>query len=147
MASASVYNSYKNNALSGSVALLTDTIKVALVGSGYTPNIDTDQFFSAVSANEIVVSGYTAGGLALTTKSITTDLTNDRAYLDADDAIWTAGGTFTVRYAVIYKSTGTNSTSPLIGYVNFITDRTALTGELFTIQWAAPASGAILYLA
>jgi hypothetical protein len=37
---------------------------------------------------------------------------------DADDVSW-ASSTVTARYAVLYKSTGTGSTSALIGYFDF----------------------------
>jgi len=138
MATATVYNAAKKKMMEGTFNLTSDTIKVALVGSGYTPNIDTQDFFDDVT-NEISASGYTAGGASLANKSITVDTTNDLAYFDADDVSWTAGATFTVRYAVIYKSTGTAGTSPLLAVIDFVTDRTALSGELFYIEW--PTTG------
>ena len=144
MASA-LYNSAKKKLIDGSIDLDTDTIKVALVTSSYVPNIDTHDFFDDIT-NEVSASGYTAGGAALANKAITVDTTNDRAYLDADDTTWTAGATITARYAILYKSTGTSSTSPLIGYIDFVTDRSVQSGEIFYITWAAPGSGAILYL-
>lgn len=146
MASATLYNSAKKKLIDGSLDLDTDTIKVALLSSSYTPNIDTHVFYSDLTNELATASGYTQGGTALANKAITVDTVNDRAYLDADDVSWSASGTLTVRYAVLYKSTGVGSTSALIGYIDFTTDRTALNGEQFYIQWAAPASGAILYL-
>lgn len=145
MASATLYNSAKKKLIDGSIDLDTDTIKAALVSSSYAPNIDTHDFFDDISG-EISASGYTAGGAALANKSITVDTSDDRAYLDADDTAWNAGATFTVRYVILYKSTGTAGTSPLIGYIDFGTDRVALSGEQFYIQWPAAADGGILYL-
>jgi len=145
MAVATLYDNGRKKLVDGSIDLDSDTIKVALLSSGYTPNVATHTFLSDLS-NEIIASGYTAGGNALTTKVITVDTVNHRAYLDADDVVWSPGATFTVRYAVLYKSTGTANTSPLIGYIDWVTDRTALSGEQFYIQWALPASGAIFYL-
>lgn len=146
MASA-IYNSAKKKLIDGTIDIDTNTIKVALLSSSYTPNIDTHVFFSDLSNELATASGYTAGGLSLANKSVTIDTGNDRAYFDADDATWSASGTLTWRYAVIYMSTGTAGTSPLIGYIDFGTDRSVISGETATITWAAPASGAILYLA
>lgn len=131
--SATVYNGAKGKLMTASINLSSDTIKVALCSSSYTPNIDTQVFFSDIS-NEVTGTGYTAGGATLTTKSVTVDTTNDLAYFDADDATW-AASTITARYAIIYKSTGTGSTSPLLGYVDFGADKVS-TGDTFTIQWA-----------
>jgi len=60
-----IYNNYKKLALTGSVALLTDTIKCALFTSSYTPDIDNDVYFSDISANEVVGTGYTSLGVTL----------------------------------------------------------------------------------
>jgi len=55
--------------------------------------------------------------------------------LDAADTTW-ASSTITARYAVVYASTGTASTSPLIGYVDFGSDQSSTNGN-FTITWDA----------
>lgn len=136
MATAVIYNSLKKKLMQAQLALDTDAIKAALVSSSYVPNIDTHAFFSDITG-EISVSGYTAGGAALANKSLTIDTVNDLAYLDADDTTWAAGGTMTARYIILYKSTGTASTSPLIGYIDLVTDRSVVSGETFYIQWAA----------
>lgn len=142
MASA-IFNSAKKKLIDGSIDLDTDTIKVAFTTSTFVPNIDTQDFFDDIT-NEVTGTGYTAGGYTLANKSVTVDTTNDRAYFDADD-ISSATTTITFRYGIIYKSTGTAATSPLIGYIDFVTDR-VYTAETFVVQWAAPASGGILYL-
>lgn len=100
----------------------TDTIKVAVLDSGYTPNLDTDEFWSDVSAHEVAANGdYVAGGVALAGKSATYDAANDRVVLDATDLALTTD--VVGRYLVAYKDTGSAATSPLIGYfdngVNF----------------------------
>lgn len=112
----------------------TDTIKVALVDNTYTPDQDLHDFFDDVSADEISGTGYTAGGLTLTSCAVSYDTTSNEVRLDADDAAW-ASATFTARYAIVYKDTGTDSTSPLIGYVDFGADSSPA-GVDFTITWA-----------
>lgn len=133
-----VYNKYKqgifDNTTNLRVDLDTDTVKVALVTSSYTPNQDTHDFFDDVT-NEVSGTGYTAGGATLGSPTVTLDTTNDRVDFDAADTSWTTS-TITARAAVIYKSTGTASTSPLIAYIDFTTDQVSSAGT-FLIQWNA----------
>jgi hypothetical protein len=135
-----IYNAAKKNLINGTIDLDTDTIKAMLVTSTYAPNIDTHAFRSDVT-NEVVGTGYTAGGAALTTKTVTQDNTNDRAVFDADDVVW-AAATITARAAVLYKSRGgLASADELIGYWDFGADITS-TAAAFTVQWNA--SGILL---
>lgn len=111
-----------------SINFASDTIKVALATSSYTPNQSTHDFFDDVT-NEVTGTGYTAGGATLASKTAATSslvLT-----LDAADPSW-ATSTITARYAIVYKSTGTASTSPLISYIDFGADVVS-TGGTFTI--------------
>lgn len=111
-----------------------DTIKVALVTSAYTPNQDTHTHFANVT-NEVSGTGYTAGGATLAGAAVTQDDTNNKATLDATDIQW-AGASFTARGAVMYKSTGVASTSPLVAYFDFGADKTASGGN-FDLVWNA----------
>jgi hypothetical protein len=114
--------------------LNTDTIKAALAQSGYTPNQDTHDFFNDIT-NEASGTGYTAGGKTLTTPTVAYDTATNVIKFDADDVAWT-GATFTARYAIVYKDTGTPSTSPLLFYVDFGGDQAVSSGT-FTINWHA----------
>jgi len=129
-----VYNSFKSNIMNGSIDLDTDTIKVALVTSSYTPNADTHQDFADVT-NEVTGTGYTAGGETLANTAVTTDTTDDEGVFDADDVTWSAS-TITARGAVIYKDTGSAATSLLIGFIDFTSDQASTAGD-FTIQWGS----------
>ena len=132
-----IYNKFKMEALKGSIDLSTDTIKVALLDSGYTPNIDTDIFWDDVSANEITCANYTTGGETITTPTVTQDNTDNEGVFGGDDIVWTnAVGTITARYAVMYKDTGVAGTSPLIEYIDFGADKTS-ENENFSISWSA----------
>jgi hypothetical protein len=121
--------------MNGGIDLDTDTIKVMLVTSSYTPNQDTDDFINDASANEVSGTGYTAGGQALANKAVTADNTDNEGVFDADDASWTSS-TITARGAVLYKDTGTPSTSPVICYIDFGADKVS-SGGTFTISWNA----------
>jgi hypothetical protein len=127
-----LYGNFLVKALNKEVDWDTDTIKVALTTSSYTPNQDTHDYFNDVT-NEVTGTGYTAGGNTLASKTITYDDANNVIILDAADSTW-ASSTITARYAVVYASTGTASTSPLIGYVDFGSDQSSTNGN-FTITW------------
>lgn len=113
----------------------TDEFKVALVKSGYTPNVDTDDFWNDVSGEEVSGTGYTAGGVKLTSLAVTYDSATNEARWDAADAEWTTS-TITARYAVVYKNTGTSTTSPLVLYVDFGENKVSSAGT-FKIVWNA----------
>lgn len=115
-----------------------DTIKESLHTATYTPNQDTHNYFDDAT-NEIAGTGYTAGGVTLGSKSLTYDTGTNETRFDAADAEWTSAS-FTARIGVVYKSTGTASTSHLMGWHDFGGDQTVSTGT-FTIQYAA--SGAL----
>lgn len=127
-----IYNSFKQKIMDGSIDLDTDTIKVALVTSLYTPDQDSHEDFADVS-NEVTGTGYTAGGVELTGKTVTKDNTNNRGIFDAGNASW-ENVSITARGAIVYKSTGDSSTSWLICYLDFTEDKTA-DAVNFTIQF------------
>ena len=115
----------------GGIDLDTDTLKVALVTSAYTPSGAHTQW-SDVSANEVANgAGYTIGGIALSGVAVT------NVNVDYNDVTWTAL-TKTFRYAVIYKvGTGNGLTNPLLAYL--LLDSTPAdvvsAGSNYTIQW------------
>jgi hypothetical protein len=127
-----IYNSFKRDIMNGGIDLDTDTIKVALVTSSYTPDQDAHDNFDDVT-NEVSGTGYTAGGATLASVSISADNTDNEGVFDAADVTWSSS-TITARGAVIYKSTGTASTSKLIAYIDFGADKSSSSGD-FTIQW------------
>lgn len=121
--------------ISTAINLATDTIKLMLVTSSYTPSADDDVFVSTPDDFEVAASGtYSAGGATLTITSSTDD-TDDEGVLDAADVSFTSF-TGTARYAVIYKSTGTATTSPIICVIDFGSNQSASAGT-FTITFAA----------
>lgn len=113
----------------------TDTIKCALCTSLYTPNQDTHQYFSSIT-NEVTGTGYTAGGAAIATPTITYTGATNVLMLDGADVSW-ANSTITARYAIVYDDTpATAATKPLIAYVDFGADVSSTAGT-FSITWSA----------
>lgn len=134
------YNEGIESIIDRNIDLLADTIKIALVSSTYTPNKD-DQFIDTGGASD-VVDARIGTDQTLGTKAIGKDTTSDFAYFDAADPTWTAvAGGSTIAGAVVYKDTGTPTTSKTIVYID-LTD-TATNGGDITVQFAAPASGGI----
>ena len=114
----------------------SDTVRAMLVTSTYTPNQDTHRYKSSVTG-EAAGSGYTAGGVTLTGRTVTYDTATNTLVLDCDDPTW-AAVSVTARYLVVYRSTGSDATSPLICYEDFGADKTS-SGGAFIFQ--VPASG------
>jgi len=113
------------------VNFTADTIKVMLCTSTYVPDPDTHAYKSSVT-NEVVGTGYTAGG-ATVTGAISLDATNNRVRLVITDPSWPTS-TITARTAVLYDSTpATDATRPVIAYLPFGAD-VASTNATFTLD-------------
>lgn len=118
-----IYNSAVNDLARGSIDFDTDTFKVLLVTSSYTPSQDNHDKRDDVT-NEVTGTGYTAGGVT-TACTVTQDNTNDRVTLSFASASW-ATSTITARGAVIYKSRGgAASADNLVCYIDFGADVTS----------------------
>jgi hypothetical protein len=115
---------------------LSDTIKVSLHTSSYTPAQDTHVFRSDLTNEVANGNGYTTGGATLANKTLGYTAGTNVIKFDADDVAW-ADSTITARYAVIYDDTpATDATKPLLGYVDFGADVSSVAAA-FTITWAA----------
>ena len=133
-----LYNEFKEELLLGNIDMDGHTFKMILV-TGYTPNIDSHNALSDVSANEESGGGYTAGGATLSNKAVTKDTANDRAKFDADDVTWTALNVGTPSHAILYDDT--HATDCLVAYWEVTTPTN---GGNYTLQFGA---GGVLTLA
>lgn len=109
------------------VDLNDDTIKVALVDTGtYTYNSAHD-FYDDVSA------GVVGTPQTLASKTVT------NGTFDAGDTTFTSVSGSSVEALVIYKDTGTASTSPLIAYIDTVSSGLPVTpnGGNITVAWHA----------
>jgi hypothetical protein len=131
--SAKLYGLALQSAFNKEIDWDTDTIKVMLCTSSYTPDQDTHRYKSSVT-NEVTGTGYTAGGATLASASAAYTTGTNVLMLDAADTAWTSS-TITARYAVIYDATpGTDATRPLIAYVDFGADVSTTAGT-FTLTY------------
>lgn len=97
-----IYDKGREAFLTGAINWSSDTIKVALVTSSYTPNLASHQYYSSVNSN-VVGTPQT-----LANKTVTNGVA------DGDDVTFTAVSASTINYVLIYKDTGSAATSPLI---------------------------------
>lgn len=118
----------------------TQTFKIALYTSAATLSAATTAY---TTSNEVVGTGYSAGGQNLTISQVPTS-SGTTAFIDFSDVTWSTA-TITARGALIYLANGT--TNPSVAVLDFGGDKTSTAGN-FTIQFpTADASNAILRIA
>lgn len=121
------YSKYFDLVQQGSINLLTDTIKATLIDTTvYTVNLATHDYFNDIPGS---------ARIATTTLSLGKGLSGGA--FDADDISFPgvtgpAAGAF-----VLWKDTGTESTSPLISYTDTATGlpTSALSANTVNIAW------------
>lgn len=136
------YNEGIQSLLEDDIDWLNDTIKCMLVTSTYSPNKD-DSFIDTGGASDPVdarVAGTTDQTIG--TKSIGKDTSSDFAFLKGANVTFTAvpAGN-TVVGALVYKDTGTATTSKNIAYHD-VTDTPGNGGDI-TIAWPSDGNGGI----
>jgi hypothetical protein len=103
--------------------LLTDTLKIAL----YTANVDLNADTTVYSSvNEVVASGYTAGGATLTGAVLGTS--GYTAYVNFNNVSWTTA--VTARCALIYNVSKGNKS---VAVLDFGADKRSTTTFLITM--------------
>lgn len=143
MAAYNRFNDFTEQLVKGGYNFTSDTIKVALSN---TAPVASNSFFSDIT--EITPgNGYSAGGTAITNKGVVES--SGTTTVSADQVEFTATGAMaTFRYVVLYKDTGTASTSPLVAWWDNTTGVSLQSGEKFTVKFNnAATSGTIFTLA
>ena len=129
--------SFKAEILDEQHDLVADTLKIALYTSSANLDASTTAF---TTTQEISGTGYSSGGVELTSRTVSTSGTT--AFFDADDPTWTSAS-FTARGALIYNSTNSNKA---IAVLNFGGDFTVSSGT-FRIVFPAAGANAIITIA
>jgi hypothetical protein len=139
--SQSLCTSFKTDLFSGTQDFNTGTTKIYKIAL-YTSSATLDSTTTAYSAtNEVVGTGYTAGGNTLTVSQIPTS-TSTTAFISFADTTW-ASSSITARGALIYEST----TNKAVCVLDFGADKSSTVGS-FTIQFpTANSTSAIIRLA
>ena len=118
----------------------SQVFKIALYTASATLDATTTAY---TTSNEVVGTGYTAGGNTLTVSQVPTS-TGTTAFLDFADSTW-ASATITARGALIYLANGT--TNDAVCVLDFGSDKTSTNGNFTVIFPAADASNAIIRIA
>lgn len=132
-------NSFRSEMLQGVHDLATDTLKLALFTSDAIINPTTTVYSST---DEVVASGYTAGGATLAGVTISTSTASQNqpsvVYVDFDDVTFNAA--LTARGALIYNASKSDKS---IAVLNFGSDKTST--ATFTVQMPPNTATAALF--
>ena len=104
--------SFRSDIVQGGQNLSSNTLKMALYTAYATLNQDTTAY---TTDNEVVGTGYTAGGRTITGVTITTDTATNTVYINFNNVSW-AGANFTARGALIYNSTQSNKSIAVLDF-------------------------------
>lgn len=135
MASFVKYDRFVENLAEKVHNLGSDTLKIALTNTA--PNVDTHTVLADIT--EIGAgNGYSAGGTAVTVTG-SSETAGSYTLTQSADVVFTASGGSIgpFRYAVFYNDTPTSPADPLIGYWDYGSSITLLTGETFTVDMGA----------
>jgi hypothetical protein len=130
-------NTFKVGLLDGTFDLAAGSFKIALYTGAASIGPDTTAY---TTDGEVVASGYTAGGEALTISQVPTignQTGNATAYLSFSNVTWTSA--LTARGALIYQ---VGSGDPAVCVLDFGADKTSTT--TFTVQFPAVTSTAAI---
>lgn len=115
-----------------------DVFKIALFTSSATFSAATTAY---AATNEVVGTGYTAGGATLT--NVTPTSSGTTAFVDFSDVTWSTA-TITARGALIYNSSKSNKA---VAVLDFGSDKTSTAADFVVTFPAADATNAIVRLA
>jgi len=130
-------NTFKVGLLDGTFDLAAGSFKIALYTGAASIGPDTTAY---TTDGEVVASGYTAGGNALTISQVPTignQSGNATAYLSFSNVTWTSA--LTARGALIYQ---VGSGNPAACVLDFGADKTSTT--TFTVQFPAATNTAAI---
>ena len=121
-------NVFKTGLMNGTFNFTSGTFYIALYTNAATLDASTTAY---TATGEVVASGYSAGGLALTiAQTPTVGNSGNTAFISFNNAAWTSA--LTSRGALIYQIGGGN---PAVCVLDFGADKTSTT--TFTVQFPA----------
>ena len=106
--------------------------KVLMVTDSEVPNFDTHDFRADITA-EVTGTGYTSGGVAITTTEIT--LASGVLTFDGADVSWSSSTIANAMAAVGYTNVSGTATDQLIWLSDFVSAASSSSGT-FTVQWS-----------
>jgi hypothetical protein len=109
-------------------------VKVLMCTDSETPNFDTHNFRDDIAA-EVTGTGYSAGGIAITSTELT--LASGVLTYDAADASWASSTIANAMAAVGYFARGGASTADELVFLSDFVSAASSSSGTFTIQWSA----------
>ena len=131
-------SSYKEQLLGAVHDMDTDVFYIALYTSSATLSAATTIYSTS---NEVVATGYTAGGNILSGAAIT--LSGTTAFVDFNNTTWTTA-TITARGALIYNSSKSNKA---VAVLDFGGDKSSTAGDFTVIMPTPDAANALIRIA
>ena len=117
-------NAFATGLMNGVYNFTSGSFKMAL----YTANANLNQSTTVyTTTNEVVGTGYTAGGVTLTGVTLKTDPTTSTVYVNFNNAVWNPAA-FTARCALIYNTSAGNAS---VAVIDFGSDKTC--SNTFTV--------------
>jgi hypothetical protein len=104
--------SFRSDIVQGEQDLSANTLKMALYDGFATLGPTTTEY---TVTNEVVGTGYTAGGNTITGVTISTDVITNIVYVNFNNVSW-PGASFTARGALIYNSTQSNKSIAVLDF-------------------------------
>jgi hypothetical protein len=124
-------NTFKTGLMNGTFNFTSGTFYIALYTNAASLDATTTAY---TSTGEVVASGYTAGGLALSiAQTPTVGNSGNIAYISFSNAVWNSA--LTARGALIYQNTTGN---PAVCVLDFGSDKTS--NSTFTVQFPNPSN-------
>jgi hypothetical protein len=104
--------SFRSDIVQGGQNLSSNTLKMALYDGFATLGPSTTVY---TTTNEVVGTGYTAGGRTITGVTINTDVATNTVYINFNNVSW-PGASFTARGALIYNSSQSNKSVAVLDF-------------------------------
>jgi hypothetical protein len=141
---ANIYANALVKAFAADINLLGDTIKCALLSSGYTPNLTGDVEFSDIRSHEISGAGYTAGGVTLTSKSLTLTAANSWGHTWAGTTFYSYGQIVIppIANGLLYRCVAAGTTASSAPTFPTVTGLTVVDG---TAEWACLGDAILIF--
>lgn len=131
-------SSYKEQLLGAVHDMDTDVFYIALYTSSATLSAATTIYSTS---DEVVATGYTAGGNTLSGAAIT--LSGTTAFVDFSNTTWTTA-TITARGALIYNSSKSDKS---VAVLDFGGDKSSTAGDFTVIMPTPDATNALIRIA
>jgi hypothetical protein len=126
-----VYNSFWEDLARGAIDMDTDTFRMMLVTSSYTPDQDAHLKRSSIT-NEVSGTGYTAKGPTCACTVAKDTVTNRVTFTFAGISLPTS--TITARRGIIYKDRGGANTADELVMLNDFGADIVTTAQTFVVQ-------------